>query len=285
MMNGMRAAARQGSLNACIGSLLAMMFIASTSAFADPPADLVKPALLADVKTAAPGKTFHIGLHLKLKPDWHVYWENPGDSGSPTRLKITAPAGVTVGIVQYPLPKTFNQPGDIIGYGYEREVMLIAPVTLPADWLAGKPLQLRADASWLVCKDVCLPGKARLDLTIPVAKEPQPDNTGDFQTWKPRLPAADASQLPFKVAGAAESFKLSWNAPAQNVQVLTVAPAGVEVADLGIQHKGATTTVITRLRTLEPDKAAGAALGVLITYDGPAGQRQGARLSIPLRPH
>ena len=265
-------------------SLLALMVVATMTASADHPEDLVKPALLADVKTAAPGKSFHVGLFLRLKPDWHVYWENPGDSGSPTRLKITAPAGVTVGPVQYPLPKTFNQPGDIIGYGYEREVMLIAPVTLPADWPVDKPLQLRADASWLVCKDVCLPGKAKLELTIPIAKDSQPDNTGDFQTWKPRLPATDVAHLPFKLTGTAESFKLTWNAPVQNVQVLTIAPEGIEVPDISIQHKGQSTTVDSRLRTLEPDKAAAASLGVLITYDGPTGQRQGARLSIPLRP-
>jgi len=282
-MNGTRAM-RQGSLNACVGGLLATVFIASVSAAADPPADLVKPALLADVKTAAPGKTFHVGLFLRLKPDWHVYWENPGDAGSPTRLKITAPANVTVGPLQYPLPKTFNQPGDVIGYGYENQVMLIAPVTVPADWPIDRPLQLRADAAWLVCKDICLPGKSKLELTIPVAKDPQPDNTGDFQTWKSRLPLTDAAQHPFKLTGTAESFKLLWNAPVQNVQVLTVAPEGIEVPDTSIQHKGNTTTVISRIRTLEPDKAAGAALGVLITYDGPAGQRQGARLSIPLRP-
>jgi thiol:disulfide interchange protein DsbD len=160
--------------------------------------------------------------------------------------------------------------------------MLSAPITLPADWPTDKLLPLRADASWLICKDVCLPGKANLELTIPVAKNPQPDNTGDFQTWKARLPATD--QLPFKVTGTADSFKLTWNAPAQNVQVLTVAPEGVEVPDISIQHNGQSTTVTSRIRTLEPDKAAGAALGVLITYDGPAGQRQGARLGIPLRP-
>jgi DsbC/DsbD-like thiol-disulfide interchange protein len=280
-MNGTRTR-RQGWIGTCFWGVLGVTFLVAARASAAPGDDLVKPSLLADVKTAAPGKTFHVGMLLKLKPDWHVYWENPGDSGSPTRLKITAPPGVTVGPVQYPLPKTFNQPGDVVGYGYEREVMLIAPVTLPGDWPADKPLQLRADGSWLVCKDVCLPGKAKLELTIPVAKEPQPDNTGDFQTWAARLPAADPDRFPFKLAGAAGSFKLTWDAPVQNVQVLTVAPDGVEVADMSIQHKGTSTTVISKLRTLEPGKAEGAALGVLLTYDGPAGQRQGARLSIPL---
>jgi thiol:disulfide interchange protein DsbD len=255
------------------------------AAAADPPDGRVEAALDSDVKTAAPGKTFHVGMHLKLKPGWHVYWENPGDSGSPTRLKITAPAGVTVGPVQYPLPKTFTQPGDVIGYGYETEVMLIVPITLPADWPIGKPVPLRADGSWLVCKDVCLPGKARLTLEIPVARDPQPDNIGHFQIWRSRLPATDAAQWPFKLDGTAASFKLTWNAPVQNVQVLTVAPEGVEVPDLSIQHKGQSTTVISRIRTLEPDKAADASLGVLITYDDAAGQRRGARVSIPLRPH
>jgi DsbC/DsbD-like thiol-disulfide interchange protein len=251
------------------------------SARAAPPTNLVQASLIADVKTAAPGQTFHIGLLLKLKPQWHVYWENPGDSGSTTRLKITAPAGVILGPVQYPLPETFNQPGDIVGYGYEGEVMLVAPITLPADWPANSPIQLHADASWLVCNDVCIPGKAKLDLRVPVAKESQPDNTVEFQTWTARLPAV--AHLPFKIEGTAESFKLNWSAPVQDVHVLTVTPEGTEVARTDAKHDSGVTVVTNKLRILEPEKAPTASLGVLVTYQAASGQKQGARFDIPFR--
>src|SRR5918993_3204610 len=93
---------------AIMTKLACMITIAALSlaAAAQNPRDLVKPSLIADVKTAAPGQTFHVGLFLRIKPEWHVYWENPGDSGSPTRLRLTLPPGVKTGPVQYPIPKT-----------------------------------------------------------------------------------------------------------------------------------------------------------------------------------
>jgi len=263
---------------------VAVFGIAFGTVAAPPPKDLVRASLIADVKSAAPGQTFHIGLLLRLKADWHVYWENPGESGSPTRLRITAPAGVSVGAVEYPVPKIFKQPGDIVGYGYENEVMLIAPVTVPKDWPVDKAIEIKADASWLCCKDVCLPGKAKLELTIPVAKEAEADNRSEFTVWSAKLPISEAGQMPFKMEGTAESLKLTWNAPVKEVKVLTVAPDGAEVAGTDVKHEGNTTAVNNKLRFLERDKAKGAPLGVLVIYEDGSGQQRGARVSIPLRP-
>ena len=251
---------------------------------APPPKDLVRASLIADVKAAAPGQTFHIGLLLRMKAEWHVYWENPGESGSPTRLRITAPAGVSVGAVEYPVPKIFKQPGDVVGYGYEGEVMLIAPVTLAKDWPMDRPVEIKADASWLCCKDVCLPGKAKLELTIPVAKEAEPDNRSEFMVWSAKLPISDGNQMPFKTEGTAESLKLTWNAPVKEVRVLTVAPDGAEVAGTDVKHEGNTTAINNKLRFLERDKARGAPLGMLVIYEDVSGQQRGARFSIALRP-
>ena len=266
--------------------LACMMTIATLSlaAAGQPnPKDLVKASLIADVKAAAPGQTFHVGLLLRIKPEWHVYWENPGDSGSPTRLRLTLPPSVKAGPVLYPIPETFRQPGDIVGYGYEDQVMLIAPVRVPADWPIGKPIEIRADASWLSCKDICLPGKAKLELTIPVAGEAQSDNRSEFQVWSSRMPSTDSDQLPFKVDGTADSLRLTWSAPAKNVQVLTVAPEGVEVAGTEVKHDGNMTAVSNKIRVLEKGQADGTSLGILVLYDNESGQRRGVRLGIPLR--
>ena len=265
--------------------LACMLVIAALglAAAAQPvPKDLVKASLIADVRAAAPGQTFHVGLLLRIKPEWHVYWENPGDSGSPTRLRLTLPPGVKTGPVHYPIPKTFKQPGDIVGYGYEDQVMLVAAVRVPADWPTGKPIEIRADASWLSCKEVCLPGKAKLEVSIPVATEARPENRSEFQAWSARLPSTESNQL-FKVDGNAESFKLTWSAQVKNVQVLTVSPEGVEVAGTEVKHEGNTTAVNYKIRVLEKGQADGASLGVLVLYDDASGQRRGARLGIPLR--
>src|ERR1700722_18633836 len=83
------------------------------------PAAHVKAELLADVSAIQPGKPFWLGVRLMIDPSWHVYWKNPGDSGLPTRVKLTVPDGFTAGAIQFPTPNRFQQPGNIIAFGYE----------------------------------------------------------------------------------------------------------------------------------------------------------------------
>lgn len=54
---------------------------------------------------AGPGQTVWVGLQIRHKPEWHTYWKNSGDSGLPTQLQWTLPAGVTAGEIQWPLPQ------------------------------------------------------------------------------------------------------------------------------------------------------------------------------------
>ncbi|NBX22146.1 MAG: protein-disulfide reductase, partial [Betaproteobacteria bacterium] len=52
-----------------------------------------------------PGKTLWLGLLLQHQPHWHTYWKNPGDSGLPTQLQWTLPAGLTAGDIAWPVPR------------------------------------------------------------------------------------------------------------------------------------------------------------------------------------
>ena len=46
---------------------------------------------------AAPGSTAVVAVRQQIQPGWHTYWRNPGDSGGPTTLDWTLPAGVKAG--------------------------------------------------------------------------------------------------------------------------------------------------------------------------------------------
>ena len=37
------------------------------------PKDLVKTALVAETQSVAPASTLWVGLHLAIKPGWHIY--------------------------------------------------------------------------------------------------------------------------------------------------------------------------------------------------------------------
>src|SRR5919109_4058926 len=67
------------------------------------PADLVKAKLLAETLSIAPRETVWLALHLEVKTDWHIYWQNPGDSGLPTAIDWSLPPGFSAGDILWPV--------------------------------------------------------------------------------------------------------------------------------------------------------------------------------------
>ncbi|HET6899806.1 MAG TPA: thiol:disulfide interchange protein, partial [Vicinamibacteria bacterium] len=64
----------------------AVCVLAPLATAAPPASKHVQPELVADVESIAPGRPFQAGLRLRMDPEWHTYWKNPGDSGLATRL-------------------------------------------------------------------------------------------------------------------------------------------------------------------------------------------------------
>ncbi len=117
-----------------------------------------------------PGESSEAGLYFKLEPGWHIYWQNPGDSGEPPDIHWTLPAGITAGPMQFPAPKRLPL-GPLMDFGYENEVLF--PLTLNVAKTAKPgPVVLHAKVDWLVCRDVCIPGKAELEVDRAVPSTP-----------------------------------------------------------------------------------------------------------------
>lgn len=123
--------------------------------------------LVFPASTLVKGQPAAAGLYFKLEPGWHVYWKNAGDSGEPPRMKWTLPAGVTAGPLQFPAPKRLPL-GPLMDFGYEDEVLFPFQVKVDSNAVAG-PAVLHAKVDWLVCREVCIPGKAELEATRPVS--------------------------------------------------------------------------------------------------------------------
>ncbi|MHC4922687.1 MAG: protein-disulfide reductase DsbD domain-containing protein [Planctomycetota bacterium] len=182
-----------------VATALVLVLSSSASAAAQDPFSPVHsdkhPAtarLLVEHSAFTPGKPLTVGLHLKLEKDWHVYWKNPGDSGEPPSLKWDLPEGWTAGPLQFPAPKRLME-GDLVTFGYDKEVLLLALVKPPKEW-KDESVTLKATASWLVCKDVCLDGEASLDLTITsgaVSAKLDRETLALFQRTRRALPRTD----------------------------------------------------------------------------------------------
>ena len=146
----------------------------------------------------APGGKQIVGLVLTLEDGWHVYWVNAGDSGEPPQIDWTLPEGFKAGPMQFPIPDRLPL-GPLMDFGYEDHVAFPVTIAAPASATPG-PAHLDAQVSWLVCQDVCLPGKAHLglDLTVqPNAPDPSTESKlgalGEALTTLPRaLPKDDS---------------------------------------------------------------------------------------------
>lgn len=282
-----------------LSSLLATIALAGCGASGGPlapppaaatPADHpVTAELLADAKTVAPGGTFSVGLLLKMKPGWHVYWKNPGDAGLPTDFALTLPAGYSAGEVAWPVPIHFG--ADVAGYGYDDTVLLVRRVSVPATAKPGDRVEIAATGRWLTCEKVCIPGSAALKTSIAVAKSAERAEGALFDAWAARLPApADAKDAPARVATAA--------GPAPDSRTITVQwterPAAVEwypgadpartFDDVRVETEGTTTRITFAAHTLAGQKPAADVLDSLIVYTDSAGTRRGIEAPVALAP-
>ena len=143
-----------------------------------------------------PGGNELVGLHFTLDKGWHVYWVNAGDSGEPPSIKWTLPAGITAGAMQFPAPRRLPL-GPLMDFGYEDEVLF--PITLSAasSLQAPSTAELSAHVDWLVCREVCIPGKADLALPLQVTAQ-----KGTCRSW----PAGALRSLPQPSAAAAATL-------------------------------------------------------------------------------
>jgi thiol:disulfide interchange protein/DsbC/DsbD-like thiol-disulfide interchange protein len=149
--------------------------------------ELVKATLLADTSAIVPGKPFTAGLLLRMAPGWHTYWKFSGDAGLPTEIKWKLPPGWKAGEILWPIPLKTNDPGDIQTYGYQDEVLLMQEIT-PASVIDDSVVKLAAEAKWLVCEKICIPGSANLQLELPKSTTSVAANTEMFARYRPLLP-------------------------------------------------------------------------------------------------
>jgi len=117
---------------------------------------------------ATPGSTAIVAVRQKIKPGWHTYWRNQGDSGGPTTLSWSLPDGVVPGDILWPLPER-QRLQSLMNYGYSDVVFLPVPLQVPASVQPGQTLSLRVTAHFYVCSDeMCVPEDLDLSLSLPV---------------------------------------------------------------------------------------------------------------------
>jgi DsbC/DsbD-like thiol-disulfide interchange protein len=245
-------------------------------------ADLVHAKLLADTTAVRAGQPFLLGVLLEIKPGYHIYWQNPGDSGAPTTVVFTAPEGYAVSPLQFPVPQRIDQPGDEVVYGYTGSVLLMAEVrpsrgggaiaaarAVTVDATAA----FSADVSWLCCDKACIPGKSQGPLELPANVEPERANEALFSEWKARVPVplggkaapATGSITPsLSVNSLVFSGVLHWDAVPAEVQFFPAPEDALKVSDISVKTDKADTQVRFKASVLKGQKLTGNRLTTLV---------------------
>jgi thiol:disulfide interchange protein len=189
--------------------LLALMALAAPALAATH----IQPRLVAESDTPSAGGATTIALVMRPDKGWHGYWKNPGDAGVETSIEWTAPAGVKIGPLAYPVPHTLIVSG-LMNYVYEGEYAQLIEVTLPPGLAAGTRLPLRGKANWLACtREICVPESAELAIDLVVGHGgADGQRRADFDRWRAALPKPLGSEARFAIEGG--RFRLAVPMPA-----------------------------------------------------------------------
>jgi thiol:disulfide interchange protein/DsbC/DsbD-like thiol-disulfide interchange protein len=159
----------------------------------------------------APGGSQQVGLLLTMEEKWHVYWVNAGDSGEPPKITWTLPGRITAGPMQFPIPQRLPL-GPLMDFGYQDIVAFPVTISAAANTKPG-PLHLDAQVSWLVCAQVCIPGKAHLGIDLMVQPSApridQEAKVGALGEAMGLIPGPLPAGMKFTVGGGAQDFVLT----------------------------------------------------------------------------
>ncbi len=239
----------------------------------------VHATLVAEHATARPGKPLWVGVRLGMATGWHTYWSNPGDSGLPTKVEWTLPAGWSVGPLQWPLPSLLGE-GPVKSYGYSDEVLLATALQVPLGAASGQA-EIAARVSWLECKEICKPGKATLKLGIAVDPGPATPSkdVGLFASTRKLWPV-DAPVASATFEATPESIVVSWPAAwaAERALFFPEVPGIVEPAADQPLSRAAGRARLTIPRPAGAGAVAPVARGVLVVES--RGSKKAYRLSL-----
>ncbi|MBX6321440.1 MAG: hypothetical protein IRY94_06425, partial [Rhodospirillaceae bacterium] len=164
--SGRGAVRRVGAAALALGLAFAAAAARAAAEPAESPwarSDEAQVRLVSAVTGTGEAGAFRAGLQFELQPGWKTYWRSPGDAGLPVTVDWTGSENLAGADMAWPAPHRFSLFG-LDTFGYEREVVF--PLAITAERPAA-PVRLKAHVSYLVCKEICVPHTADLDLSVP----------------------------------------------------------------------------------------------------------------------
>lgn len=169
--------------------------------------DLVNLTVVPEYKTLAYNtQNLTIIAEIDIKKGWHLYWDNPGDTGDPTTLiYFESPHYVeTANIHTAPKKSVFEE--IITSYIYTQKVYFKTTFKLNANDNLSR-LPFNAVLSYTVCGESCFPETIPLSFALPVGKKAEKNPT----YLKSSLEAENTFPLPLAATAALENNFLEFD--------------------------------------------------------------------------
>jgi len=110
------------------------------------------------------GQTVRVGLKFKCEPNYHIYWKNVGDAGTPPTITWKENTDVKFGNTFWPGPHILDQKG-VINYVYSNETIIVFEGKVSST--AKNQIQLEGLVEWLECNESgCFPQEKQVSLTL-----------------------------------------------------------------------------------------------------------------------
>ncbi len=216
--------------------------------------------LVSDLNAIEPGTALRVALRLRLAPGWHSYWQNPGDAGMPAELSLTVPSG-TIGPIIWPTPEVQHE-GPLVTYGYTGDLLLPVRITGAA---AG---HITANASWLACRDICIPEEASLSLDIPSGRPTPGPEAALFAAADQHTPRPG----PFSAEIGPDNVLRVTGLPAAPVRAARFIPDRPDLIRNAAPQPLATAPGLLTLGLTRPEHPAGGPFSGLLLLTDAAGQ-------------
>lgn len=187
-------------------AIIACVFTCASLNAEETPPDPVSIELLSENTSIQPGETFWLLVHYSIQPDWHLYWLNPGETGQAPKVNLKVPSGFTVGDIEWPAPSFIESHNNLLN-GYSDELSLLIPIKAP-EKIKDTSITIEGDTSYVVCSTLCIPGKAKLNLELPVSEKTPEKNAQAaplFQKTESQLPR----KAEYSVAGNDVSLEIN----------------------------------------------------------------------------
>lgn len=182
------------------------------------------------IDASRPDRQLLSGVQLRLDEGWKTYWSNPGDDGGvrPT-FDWSASSNLKSARMMYPTPsrivgKTGMSIGYLHGVVFPVEIEAIDPT---------KPIDLVLALEYGVCREICVPAEAKLQLTLTPQLTSLPPDLANAVAQLPRhtrLPTDPSlKSASATLAGPKPNltFDIATGTFGANVDVFIEAPDGV----------------------------------------------------------